>query len=87
MTVTVSVFSPTAQLALLPLFTSVVPFLIAIVAVSSAAVAVTLLDALVVVAVYSVTSGSKDGVRVSEPIVSPDRFAFKGLRWRGGMRS
>lgn len=54
--------------------------MISMVAVLLAAVAVTLLEALVVVAVYAVTLGSKDGASVSEPIVSPERSAFKGLR-------
>ena len=86
-TVIVSVFSPTPQLAFEPLVTSVVPFLIDTVAVLSAAVAVTLLEALVVVQAYSVTSGSNSGVSSSVPIVSAERDASKGLRSPDGRRS
>lgn len=48
------------------------------VALASSGVAVTVLVAFVVVAVYSVVSGSNAGVSVSEPIVSPERRALKG---------
>ena len=58
-----------------------------IVALLSSAVAVTLLVEFVVVAVYDTTFLSKAGVSVSEPIVSPDRFALKGLLLRDGTRS
>lgn len=50
------------------------------VAFSSEAVAVTVFLELVVVAEYSVTSGSNAGDRVSEPIVSRERSALKGIR-------
>lgn len=48
------------------------------VALASSGVAVTVLVAFVVVAVYSVVSGSNAGVSVSAPIVSPERRALKG---------
>ena len=69
----VSVFSPTSQDAVPPFVTSVSPLSISTSAFSSVGVAVTLLVALVVVAVYSVTSGSNAGLSVSVPIVSPER--------------
>lgn len=79
-TVTVTVFSPSVQVAASPLVTVVVPFLMAMVAVSLVAVAVITSVALVVAAVYAVTLPLNVGVSVSEPIVSPDRLASKGLR-------
>ena len=75
-TVTVRVFSPSVQVALPPFVTVVVPFLITIVASASVAVAVTLLDAFDVVAVYSVTSLENVGVSVNDPIASPDRVVI-----------
>lgn len=72
-------FTPSAHVAGVPFSTSVPPFRIVITVFSSFAVAVTVLVLLVVVAVYSVTSAENDGESVSEPIVSPDRSAFKGF--------
>lgn len=75
----VRTFAPVCQVAALPFATGVAPLLISTSALLSAAVAVTVLVALVVVAVYSVTEPSKAGVSVSDPIVSPERVALKGL--------
>ena len=72
---TVSVFSPSAHVALAPFSISVVPTLISMPAFGSIGVAVTLFVALLVVAVYSSVSVSKAGVKVNEPIVSPDKPA------------
>ena len=69
-------FSPSDHEALLPLVTGVSPFSIVIVAAESVAVAVTLLLALLVVAVYSVTALLKVGVSVNDPIASPDRVVM-----------
>lgn len=66
-------------MAAVPLATMVSLFLISTVASGSSGVAVTVFVALVVLAVYSVVSGSKDGLSVSAPIVSPERRAVKGL--------
>lgn len=75
-----SVFSPSFHVAAVPFVMSVVPLsLMETAAEDSAAVAVTVLVAFVVVAVYSVTPPSNDGSRLSAPIVSPDRALFKGL--------
>lgn len=52
--------------------------MISTVASSAAAVAVTVLVALEVVAVYAVTPELNAGERLSDPIVSPERVAFKG---------
>lgn len=48
-------------------------------ALESVGVAVIVFVALEVVAVYSCTALSKLGVKTSEPIVSPDKLASKGL--------
>lgn len=45
------------------------------------------LVALVVSAVYSVTLEANSGVRVSDPIDSPDKVASKGLLLPDGTRS
>ena len=79
-TVIVTVFSPSSHVALAPFSISVSPTKIVISAFSSSASAVILLLALEVVAVYSVTSPLNSGVKVSEPIVSPDKSALKGFR-------
>lgn len=79
-TVTVTVFLPSVQVAASPFVTAAVPLLIEMVAVSLVAVAVIASVALVVAAVYAVTPPLKVGASVSEPIVSPDRLASKGLR-------
>ena len=78
-TVIVTEFSPSTQVAACPYSTVVSPFLIETVAPSAAAVAVMVLVALVVLVVYSVTSPSKVGVSVSEPIVKAESFAFGGV--------
>ena len=78
-TVIVTVFSPADHVALAPLVTVVVPFLISTVASSSSGVAVILFVAADVVTVYAVVSASKVGVSVSAPIVSPERRALRGL--------
>lgn len=78
-TLMVRTFAPVCQVADPPFVTGVAPFLISTSALLSVAVAVTVLVALVVVAVYSVTEPSKAGVSVSDPIVSPERVALKGL--------
>lgn len=62
----------------MPFSTAVSPTMIVTSAPLSAGVAVTVLVALVVAAVYSVTAPSKAGVSVSDPIVSPERVALKG---------
>lgn len=72
---TVRVFSPSAHVALSPFSISVVPTLISISAFGSIGVAVTLFVALLVVAVYASVSVSNEGVKVNEPIVSPDKPA------------
>lgn len=77
MTVTVKMFSPTAHVAAVPLAIGVEPLSIS--TVPSSAVAVMVLVALVVLTSYSVTPASNAGIRVSEPIVSEARLAFKGL--------
>lgn len=77
-TLTVRRFSPVCQVAALPFSTGVVPLVIVTSAPLSFGVAVMVLVALVVVAVYSVTEPSKAGVSVSDPIVSPERVALKG---------
>nr|DAI49362.1 MAG TPA: hypothetical protein [Caudoviricetes sp.] len=74
-TVMVRVLVPSAQVAAAPLLTGVSPFRMVTVALSSSGVAVTVFVALVVVAVYSVVSGSNVGLSVSAPIVSPERRA------------
>jgi hypothetical protein len=74
--VIVTVFAPSAQVAAAPLLTGVSPFKMVTVASSSSGVAVMVLVAFVVLAVYSVASGSNDGVSVSAPIVSPERRAL-----------
>lgn len=80
MTVTVTVFAPSAQVAAAPFVTAVSPTMIPTVAPLSAGVAVIVFVAFVVVAEYDVTPASKTGDNASEPIVSPDRSALKGLR-------
>ena len=45
----------------------------------SSAVAETSADSSEVLAVYSVTFALNEGERANEPIVSPERFGFKGL--------
>jgi len=76
----VRVLLPSAHVAAVPLATVVPPLEISTVADASSGVAVMVLVALVVVAVYAVTSGSNTGVSVSAPIVSLDRRAVKGLQ-------
>lgn len=78
-TVIVTMFSPSDHVAAAPFATDTPPTLILTVAFASTGVAVMVLVAFVVSAVYSVIPLSKAGVRLSEPIVSPDRPAFKGL--------
>lgn len=80
----VSVLAPVSQVALPPFSISVLPFLILMVALELAATAVTLLDALLVSAVYAYIPALKAGVSVSVPIASEDKDASKGLRclWR-----
>ena len=80
-------FAPSDQVALLPLVTGVSPFKMVTVASSSVGVAVMVLVALVVSAVYSVTLEANSGVRVSDPIDSPDKVASKGLLLPDGTRS
>jgi hypothetical protein len=77
-TFTVKVLAPVAQVAAVPFSTGVSPLRMVTVALASSGVAVTVLVAFVVVAVYSVVSGSNAGVSVSAPIVSPERRALKG---------
>ena len=74
-----TVLSPSAHSGAVPLAVSVPLTVMLITALSLSAVALILLLALLVVAVYAVTVLSKDGDSVSEPIVSPVRFAVKGL--------
>lgn len=74
-TVIVTVFSPTTQVADDPLATSVSPFLITTVASLSVAVAVIVFVALVVEVSYSVTSLSNVGSSVRFPIVSAESVA------------
>lgn len=81
-TVIVTLFSPVAHVAAVPLLTAVSPTIIWTLASASVGVAVIVLVALVVVAVYSDTSGANSGVRASDPIASPERAASKGLRFR-----
>lgn len=78
LTVTVRAFAPVAHVAAAPFSTCVEPFRMVTVAFSSSGVAVTVFVAFVVVAVYSVVSGSNSGVNVSAPIASPERRALKG---------
>lgn len=88
-TVIVSVFSPSDHVAAVPFSTVAPPLSIVIWAFASSATALTVLVTLVVVAEYSVSSGLNAGDRASEPIVSPERFALKGLRspWPDGMQT
>ena len=74
-----TVFSPSVHVAEALLAASVPLTVTLIIALSLSAVALILLLALLVVAVYAVTALSNDGDSVSEPIVSPVRFAVKGL--------
>ena len=76
-TFTVKVLAPVAQVAAVPFSTGVSPLRMVTVALASSGVAVTVLVAFVVVAVYSVAE-SNAGVSVSAPIVSPERRALKG---------
>ena len=78
------VFTPVARVMLpvaSPVSVSMVvtPFLSSTVAVASVAVAVPVCGLVAVVAVYQSQSGSNAGVNISEPIVSADRLATKGL--------
>lgn len=72
----VRVLAPSVQVAAVPLSTGLSPLRMVTVASSCSGVAVTVFVALVVVAVYSVVSGSNVGVSVSAPIVSPERRAL-----------
>jgi hypothetical protein len=78
-TVIVTTFSPSDHVAAVPLATTSPFTAMKMVAALSMGVAVMVLVAFVVSAVYSVIPLSKAGIRLSEPIVSPDRPAFKGL--------
>ena len=62
----------------MPFSTGVEPLRMETAAGLSSGMAVTVLVALLVVAVYSVTDPSKAGMSVSAPIVSPERRALKG---------
>lgn len=73
-----TVFSPASHVALAP-FSSSVSLTVIAISMPSAAVAVTLLLAFVVVAAYAVVSASNAGVRLSDPIVSPERVAVSFL--------
>ena len=73
-----TVFSPSVHVALAP-FSSSSSLTVIAISTPSAAVAVTLFVAFVVVAVYSVVSASNVGVSVSAPIVSPERRAVSFL--------
>ena len=73
-----TVFSPVSQVAAVPLvWASSLTVMAA--ETSSAGVAVIVLVLFVVVAEYDVVLGSKLGVRVSAPIVSPERRAVSFL--------
>ena len=75
----VTTFSPSFHVAE-PSFSISVSFTVIVISASaSSGVAVILLLAFVVLAVYAVTELLNSGSSVSEPIVSPDRFAVKGL--------
>ena len=75
-------FLPALQVAAVPFSTDALPLRMEISAAVSSGVAVMVLVALLVVAVYSVTEPLKAGVSVSAPIVSPERRALKGpLFW------
>lgn len=75
----VTTFSPSFHVAE-PSFSISVSFTVIVISASaSSGVAVILLLAFVVLAVYVVTELLNLGSSVSEPIVSPDRFAVKGL--------
>ena len=78
-TFTVTTFSPSFHVAEPSFSISVLFTVIVISASASSGVAVILLLAFVVLAVYAVTELSNSGSSVSEPIVSPDKFAVKGL--------
>ena len=78
------VFAPAARVMEpvaepVPLLMVVAPFLSSTVAPLSLAVAVPVCGLELVVAVYQSQSESNVGVRVSEPIVSAERLATKGL--------
>ena len=71
---TFKVFSPALHVALPPFSISVVPTSTLIVVCSaSVAVAVTLSESFVVVAVYALTPLAKVGVNATDPIDSPER--------------
>ena len=71
--------SPSVHVADAPFSSSTSFTVISTVASALVGVAVTLFDALVVVVVYSVTSALNVGVKVSDPIVSPDKVLLMGL--------
>ena len=73
MTVMVNSFSPRLHVALSPFSISVSPSMMVISAAGSVAVAVTVLDSSVVVAVYSTTELLNSGSSVNDPIASPER--------------
>ena len=72
----VNTFSPTSQVAEDPFSISVSPSMITTSSPASVGVAVTLFVALLVVAVYSVTSLLNVGESVNDPIASPDRVVM-----------
>lgn len=81
-TFTVTTFMPLAQVAAVLFSTSASPTFILIVALSSVGIAVITFVAFVVVAVYSAVPELNAGESVSDPIVSPDKVASKGLQLR-----